>query len=255
MANQKAVFHWSGGKDSALCLYKISSSREFHVSRLLTSVNEQHQRISMHGVRVQLLEEQAVSIGIPLVKMLMPEIPAMETYESILKGTLQDLKRSSISVLVFGDIFLQDLRKYREDQLSKVGFKAVFPLWYRHTTRLIREFIDLGFKAVIVCVNEKYLDQSFVGRRIDEDFLADLPPNVDPCGEHGEFHSFVYDGPIFDKRIEFNKGEIVYRKYRSFDLQRDHYTRRGRSDDDPFKYGLWYCDLISTDAHSTNNSL
>ncbi|HTR82511.1 MAG TPA: diphthine--ammonia ligase [Bacteroidota bacterium] len=242
MPVEKAVFHWSGGKDSALALHKVLSNKDIAVSTLLTSVNEQYRRISMHGVRAELLERQAESIGIPLVKMMMPEMPDMKMYEAIMKETLVRLRGAGMTASIFGDIFLEDLRKYREDNLAAMNIKPMFPLWKVPTDRLVREFIELGFKAVVVCANDKYLDQEFVGRTIDGTFLADLPRNVDPCGENGEFHSFVYDGPIFTSPVAFEFGEVVHRKYRP--------VRDGlNSPDDcftspqPFDGGFWYCDL------------
>ncbi len=241
---EKAVFNWSGGKDSALALYKIIQQDEYDILSLLTSISEQHQRISMHGVRVDLLEKQAQSLGIPLVQMQISETPTMEAYENMMAITLQDLKNKGATISIFGDIFLEDLRKYREEKLAELNLKAVFPLWKKPTTEIIKEFIDLGFKTITTCVNEKYLDKSFVGRIIDKDFLSDLPANVDPCGENGEFHTFVFEGPIFKNPIRFEKGEIVYRKYISTKAD-DNSAYNCNSDiDSPFDYGFWYCDLL-----------
>lgn len=241
----KAVFNWSGGKDSSLCLYKVLQAGEFDVSQLLTTVNSHYQRISMHGVRVELLEQQAASLDIPLTKILLPEMPDMGEYDNAMSAVLQKLKADGVQAAIFGDIFLEDLRKYREEKLSLLDLKGVFPLWKISTSELAREFIELGFKAVTVCVNEKYLDQSFAGRVIDHEFLNDLPPGVDPCGEHGEFHSFVYDGPIFSKPIGVTKGEVVYRRYKSPRQDGSSQSYQSSSgDSDPYAYGFWYCDLI-----------
>lgn len=240
---KKALFNWSSGKDSALALYKILQNPEFKIECLLTSVNQQFQRISMHGVRVELLEQQAKSIGIPLEIMQIPEMPTMEVYENVMQKTLEKLKSTGISHSVFGDIFLEDLRKYREDKLATMGFEGVFPLWKIPTKDLIQEFISLGFKTVVVCVNERYLDKSFVGRIIDQQFIDDLPENVDVCGENGEFHTFCFDGPIFNKPIDFEIGEIVYRKYEK--PKKDSSNTACDSDDSTaYDYGFWYCDLI-----------
>ncbi len=244
MPKEKAIFNWSGGKDSALCLYKVRALGEHDVACLLTSVNEHYRRISMHGVRIELLEQQAAAIGIPLVKMLMPEMPDMKTYEAIMAETLTRLKNEGARTCIFGDIFLEDLRQYRESKLAGMGLKAVFPLWKIPTDQLIREFIDLGFKAVVVCVDDHYLDQSFVGRTIDESFLNDLPDTVDPCGEYGEFHSYVYDGPLFRKPVELERGEIVYRKYAPSRSDDDAEYDCSSSGSDPFDHGFWYCDLL-----------
>lgn len=244
---EKIIFNWSGGKDSALCLHKILQTRQYDVMCLLTSINEQYQRISMHGVRVDLLDAQADSIGLPLLKMQIPEMPTMENYESVMTTTLTELKTKGATASVFGDIFLEDLRKYRESKLAELNLKGLFPLWKIPTDRLVREFLDLGFKTIITCVNEKYLDKSFAGRIIDNDFLNDLPDNVDPCGENGEFHTFVFDGPIFKKPIPFDKGEIVYRKYTPAKQQdnsaSDCYTDKDNANS-PFDNGFWYCDLL-----------
>jgi uncharacterized protein (TIGR00290 family) len=240
----KALFNWSSGKDSALALYKIQQNPEFEINCLLTSVNQQFQRISMHGVRVELLEQQAESIGIPLEIMQIPEMPTMEVYENVMQKTLEKLKSKGITHSVFGDIFLEDLRQYREDKLATMGFKGVFPIWKIPTHDLIQEFITLGFKTIVVCVNEKYLDKSFVGRVIDQQFIDDLPENVDVCGENGEFHTFSFDGPIFSKPIDFEIGEIVYRKYEK-PKEDSSNTACNTDDTTAYDYGFWYCDLIS----------
>jgi uncharacterized protein (TIGR00290 family) len=246
---EKVIFNWSGGKDSALCLHKILQTQQYNVMGLLTSINEQYQRISMHGVRVALLQKQSESIGLPLIKMQIPEVSTMEIYEKVMTTTLTDLKTKGVTASIFGDIFLDDLRKYRENKLSELNLKGVFPLWKIPTDKLIREVIDLGFKTIITCVNEKYLDKSFVGRIIDNDFLKDLPDDVDPCGENGEFHTFVFDGPIFKEPIPFDKGEIVYRKYTP--AKQNGYSTYDRNNekenqDSPFNNGFWYCDLLLT---------
>jgi uncharacterized protein (TIGR00290 family) len=240
---KKAIFNWSSGKDSALALYKILQGEEYEISCLLTSVNQQFQRISMHGVRVELLHQQAKSIGLRLEIMQIPEMPTMEVYEAVMTATLTQLKEQGVTHSVFGDIFLEDLRKYREDKLAPIGFKGVFPLWKTPTDVLIQDFIALGFKTIVVCVNERYLDQSFVGRIIDTDFINDLPENVDVCGENGEFHTFTFDGPIFSKPIEFEIGEVVYRKYEK-PKEESSNTACDTSASDAFDYGFWYCDLI-----------
>lgn len=243
----KALFNWSSGKDSALALYKIQQNPEFEIDCLLTSVNQQFQRISMHGVRVELLEQQTESIGIPLEIMQIPEMPTMEVYENVMQKTLEKLKNKGITHSVFGDIFLEDLRQYREDKLSTMGFKGVFPIWKIPTHDLIQEFISLNFKTIVVCVNEKYLDKSFVGRIIDQQFIDDLPENVDVCGENGEFHTFSFDGPIFSKPIDFEIGEIVYRKYEK-PKQDSSNTACNTDDSTAYDYGFWYCDLIPKKA-------
>jgi len=241
---KKALFNWSSGKDSALALYKILRNPDFTIECLLTSVNQQYQRISMHGVRVELLEAQANSIGLPLKIMQIPEMPTMEVYENVMSETLQEFKKQGITHSVFGDIFLEDLRKYREDKLAQIGFEGIFPLWKIPTPDLIQEFISLGFKTIVVCVNERYLDKSFVGRIIDQDFINDLPENVDVCGENGEFHTFTFDGPLFSNPINFEIGELVYRKYEIPKNENSSDTACDTNTSEAFDFGFWYCDLI-----------
>jgi uncharacterized protein (TIGR00290 family) len=209
----KSFFNWSGGKDSSLALYHALQDKEYHIEKLLTNINGRHRRISMHGVREDLLEAQARSIGLPLQKIILPEEPTMTEYEQQVTQTLGQLSEEGFTHAFFGDIFLEDLKKYRQQQLEKVGFGACFPLWGRDTKELVHEFIDLGFKAIIVCIKAGVLDKLFAGRHIDRDFLKDLPAVVDPCGENGEYHSFVYDGPIFKEPVKFELGENVYREY------------------------------------------
>ena len=245
----KALFNWSSGKDSALALYKTLQNPEIEIACLLTSVNQQFQRISMHGVRVELLEQQAKSIGLPLEIMQIPEMPTMETYENVMRKTLEKLKKTGITHSIFGDIFLEDLRKYREDKLSEMDFEGVFPLWKIPTCELIQEFIDLGFKTIVVCVNEKFLNKSFVGRIIDQDFINDLPENVDVCGENGEFHTFTFDGPIFSQPIPFKIGEVVYRKYEKPEEDEPSNTACDTSASDAFDFGFWYCDLLPQETN------
>jgi uncharacterized protein (TIGR00290 family) len=218
---EKALFTWSGGKDSALALYELQKGNGHKVVALLTTLTEGYDRISMHGVRSILLEHQANSLGLPIEKVYISKNSSNEEYEAKMKEVLQKYLTAGVSSVVFGDIFLEDLRKYRENNLSKIGMKAIFPIWKRDTTELGRGFIDLGFKAVTTCVDSNVLDKTFVGRLYDQQFLFELPPTVDPCGENGEFHSFVYDGPIFENVISYTKGEIILRDNR-----------------------YWYCDLI-----------
>ena len=242
---KKAIFNWSGGKDSSLCLHRLLKTNEYDIQYLLTSVNTRFQRISMHGVRESLLERQSASIGIPLHKLMVPEMPSMEMYDHMMARALREFKKEGIDYSIFGDIFLEDLKKYREEKLTQVNMRGIFPIWKISTDQLIREFIDLGFKAVLVCINERYLDKSFAGRPIDKDFLKDLPKNVDPCGENGEYHSFVYDGPIFQTPISFQMGEVVYRNYRPAESNVDANDNLCPSSSVlNFDTGFWYCDLL-----------
>ncbi|PWU04440.1 MAG: ATP-binding protein [Bacteroidetes bacterium] len=230
MAHQ-SFFNWSGGKDSALALFHSLGDPNYEIKKLLTNVNAAFDRISMHGVRVSLLEKQSEQLGIPLQKILLPEEPSMEEYEKMMEVNLKLLIEEKYSHAFFGDIFLEDLRKYREQKLEKIGLNAVFPIWKRDTTELIKEFLGLGFKTIIVCVKSDLLDESFSGRVIDESFLNDLPKGVDPCGENGEFHSFVFDGPIFKEPIKFTVGEKIYKEYKAPDKEKE-------------SMGFWFCDLL-----------
>lgn len=210
----KVLMSWSSGKDSGLALHELMNSDEYEVSALLTTITEDYDRISMHGVRRVLLEQQAESIGLPLEKVLIPRDSSNETYESRMLAMLERQKAAGVKAVAFGDIFLEDLKKYREDKLAAGGMGAVFPIWKSDTRELAHRFIDLGFKAIITCVDTQVCDGRFAGREYNEQLLSELPANVDPCGENGEFHSFVYDGPIFTKSILFERGEVVLRDNR-----------------------------------------
>ena len=213
---EKVMLSWGGGKDSALALYEIQKTDNYEVLGLLTTLTEDYDRISIHGVRRILLEQQADSLGFPLEKVFISKNASIEEYESKMREVLAKYLTAGFSSVVFGDIFLEDVRKYREENLSKIGMKGIFPIWKRDTYELAHNFIGLGFKAIITCVDSNVLEKNFVGRVFDEQFLSELPSNVDPCGENGEFHSFVYDGPIFQERILYAKGEIVLRENRFY---------------------------------------
>lgn len=243
----KSIFNWSGGKDSALALYHTLQDERFHIEKLLTNVNSAFGRISMHGVREALLEQQAASIGIPLHKIQLPEQPTMAAYNTLMESTMKTFKQQAFTHAVFGDIFLEDLKKYREDRLVEVGLATHFPLWQRNTSALIREFLELDFKTIVVCVKAELLDESFAGRVIDEDFLKDLPTGVDPCGENGEFHTFVYDGPIFRKPIAFEVGEKVFRAYKAPKSDNADDRCSPGNTQPPATMGFWFCDLLPVD--------
>jgi uncharacterized protein (TIGR00290 family) len=208
---EKILFGWSGGKDSAMALYEIKKNNEYQVVSLLTTITEDYDRISMHGVRRTLVEQQAQSLDIPLYKVFIPKTCSNEIYAAKMTEALNKFKQEGVEKVAFGDIFLEDVRKYREDNLAKLNMKGVFPIWGRDSAELAHSFIALGFKSVISCIDTKVLDKKFLGRQFDEGFLAELPPNIDPSGENGEFNSFVYDGPIFKQRIGYNLGEMVLR--------------------------------------------
>jgi uncharacterized protein (TIGR00290 family) len=205
------VVSWSGGKDSCLALYSIKKLASFEIKALLTTITGDFDRISMHGVRRSLLVRQAAALEIPLRTIVIPKDATNQQYETKMADGLAEFKAQGIDSIVFGDLFLQDVRSYREQFLSDFQMKGIFPVWGLDTSDFVREFIRLGFKAVITCVNTESLDELFAGKLIDEEFLEQLPPSVDPCGENGEFHSFVFDGPLFTEPVRFMLGETVRR--------------------------------------------
>jgi len=211
---EKIIFTWSGGKDSAMALHELKRNAGYEIVALLTTITEDYDRISMHGVRRELLEAQAVSLGIRLEKVLISRQSSNEDYESRMRAALEQYKAKGVTSVAFGDIFLEELRRYREDNLAKIGMKGIFPLWKRRTSDLARDFIHAGFRAVITCVDSEALDKRFAGREFDKAFLSELPSGIDPCGENGEFHSFVYDGPVFKNWIRHTRGEMVLRDQR-----------------------------------------
>lgn len=228
MEPYKTYFNWSTGKDSALALHHLLRDNSYNVGHLLTSVNAHHNRVSMHGVRRELMLQQVHAIGIPHSTIELPEQPSNEDYEHILLQAVSRLKQEAYTHAAFGDIFLADLRSYREQQLARQEIQAVFPLWNRSTADLMKEFIHAGFKATVVCVNAYLLPQSFAGRVIDAQFLNDLPGNVDPCGENGEFHTFCFDAPYFKHPVNYTQGDTIYREYNN----------------NGHKTGFWFTDLL-----------
>lgn len=208
------LLSWSGGKDSALALYEITKSGEQDVLGLLTIITREYDRITMHGVCSELLGQQARSIGIELEEVRISENAAEKEYEQTMGEVMLRLKTRGVDSVAFGDVFLEDVRRRREENLRQIGVKALFPLWGRNTKELALEFLRLEFRAIVTCVDANLLDGSFVGRELDEDFLRDLPSGVDPCGENGEFHSFVYGGPIFSREVRFEMGDVVVRRGR-----------------------------------------
>jgi uncharacterized protein (TIGR00290 family) len=214
---EKVVLAWSGGKDSAMALHALLTSSQYNVVSLLTTISEQYDRISHHGVRVELLEQQAAALGICLHKLYLHQTNCnIADYEAAMKKVMLEYKEKDVITVAFGDVFLQDLREYREYNLAKVGMKGIFPIWRRDTTEIVQTFIDLGFKAYLTCVDGEKLGREFAGRPIDVDFIRDLPDGVDPCGENGEFHSYIYDGPIFQRPVGVSVGEVVLRDVRYF---------------------------------------
>lgn len=230
MEKKQALFNWSGGKDSTLALHRVLEEKKLAVNYLLTTLSDAYNRVSMHGVREELLVAQAESIGIPLYQVRLAESPQMDEYEKTMELHLNKLKLEGITTSVFGDIFLEDLKIYREKKLSEIGMEAVFPLWKKDTRAILKEFLALGYKTVVVCAQRGL--ETFCGRVIDENFIDDLPEGIDPCGENGEFHTFVFDGPLFKHPVDFVTGEKVYKTYAS----------PSGSTDEPA--GYWYIDLV-----------
>ena len=208
---EPVLFCWSGGKDSAMALHVLRQRRELQVAALLTTVTDGYERISMHGVRRALLLRQAQTLGLPLQEVRIPPQCVNPIYEERMRAALLTQKENGVRSVAFGDIFLQDLREYRERNLAQVEMNAIFPIWKRDTRELAQEFCAMGFRAIVVCIDSKKLRREFAGRELDPSFLRDLPAGVDPCGENGEFHTFVYDGPIFAAAIAVELGEVVER--------------------------------------------
>jgi uncharacterized protein (TIGR00290 family) len=222
--SEPIVMCWSGGKDSALALAELLRDPHYDVAALLTTVTRDYDRISMHGVRRDLLHAQADALGLGLVEVEISAGAGNDEYEAVMGAALERFRSEGIDSVAFGDLFLADIRAYRERQLAALNMRAVFPVWGRETRALYRQFVRDGFRAVTCCVDPRRLDESFCGRELDDAFLADLPAGVDPCGENGEFHTFVFDGPIFREPIAMRRGEVVCRD------------------------GFWYCDLIQGPA-------
>jgi len=218
---EPVVMCWSGGKDSTLALQAVLRDPALEVVALLTTVTDGYERISMHGVRCALLEEQARALALPLEEVRIPIQASNELYEAAMAEALRRYQARGVSRVVFGDLFLADIRQYRERQLANLGMQGIFPLWLQDTVGLARRFLDEGFRAILVCIDPKQLPAFFCGREFDWMLLADLPVTIDPCGENGEFHTFVYDGPIFRRPVAIMKGDVVNRD------------------------GFWFCDLLS----------
>lgn len=213
---KKALLSWSGGKDCAMALERMRDQGEYDIVGLLTTVTEAYDRISMHGVRRSLLEAQANALGLPLEIVWIPKAANNEIYEQRMWETLECSLHKGVETVIFGDLYLEDIRAFREEQTARAGMKTYFPIWEEPTDKLVQSFITNGYKAMTVCVDSNSLTKPFAGRNLDHEFLRDLPDTVDPCGENGEFHTFVYDGPIFQQPIPFTKGEVILRDERFY---------------------------------------
>jgi uncharacterized protein (TIGR00290 family) len=237
----KCVFNWSGGKDSALALYHCLQNPDIEIKYLLTTVNDAINRISMHGVREELLLRQAEEIGIPLHQVRLPEMPGMQEYDDTMRFHLNKLKAEGITHSIFGDIFLEDLKAYRDQRLAEVELTGIYPLWKRDTHELINEFLSLGFGTVIACTQERL--GHLAGKEITPELIANLPTDVDVCGENGEFHTYAFKGPIFKNEIKYTTGERVFKAYNAPKNADD--TCGNSTTNKPAISGFWYCDLLA----------
>lgn len=231
---------WSGGKDCALALDKILADPAFEVESLHTTIGIEKKRVGLHGVREELIEQQAENLGLPLTKLYLAPSTSNHKYEKVMSDFYRQCRDEHISGVVFGDIFLEDLKIYRETLLSKFSLDGIYPLWKQKTSSIVREFLERDFKSIICSADGKWFDEKVVGRMIDEEFLSSLPVGVDPCGENGEFHSFVFDGPIFRNPVRFVKGEVVKQVY-EYDIV-DSKGEKSRMTN-PF----WFIDLLPGD--------
>lgn len=229
---KNAVLFWSAGKDSAMALQRVLNDPEISLGALVTTLNQEYGRISMHGIREALLERQAAATGIPLVKMWVPNEPTNTAYEQVLINTYRQLKSDGIDLVIFGDIFLEDLRSYREKLLDDCGLEGYFPLWQQPTQALLSDFVTDGFKAVTCCISTAYLDETWLNRQLDETFIKTLPITVDPCGENGEFHTFCYAGPVFQSEIHYSAGQ---KRFHPLKLKTSYSNELT---------GFWYIDLV-----------
>jgi uncharacterized protein (TIGR00290 family) len=208
---RKTLLSWSSGKDSAWALYMLRQDPDVDVVALICTVNKEFDRVAMHGVKVELVREQAKNAGLPLWTVQIPYPCSNEEYDGAMTSLIDEAKTDSIEYLAFGDLFLEEVRRYREERLKDTGITPLFPLWGMSTKQLSKKMINGGLKAVITCIDPKRLSREFVGREYNECFLDDLPVGIDSCGENGEFHSFAFDGPMFHKPIGLSLGKVVDR--------------------------------------------
>lgn len=212
---KRAFVGWSGGKDCALALHKVVQEGIYHPEYLMTNVSSETQRVSMHGVRKELITRQEFSLGIKGRKVYLSAGHTFETYNQYMRHECELMKQRGVEYAVYGDIFLEDLKRYREEKLAEVGLQGVFPLWKIPSKKVYEEFVGLGYKSMIICVDETKLGKEFLGRTLEEELLQQFPEGVDCCGENGEFHTFTYAGPLFKTPVAFATGETVYRTYKS----------------------------------------
>lgn len=239
-SKKQCIFNWSGGKDSTLALHYALQDPTIEIKYLVTTLTATFNRVSMHGVRESLLVAQAASLGIPLYQIRLAEMPDMETYDKTMRDHLLKFRNEGITHAIFGDIFLEDLRTYRENRLAEVGMEGLFPLWKKDTKALINEFLALTYKTIIVCAKEHLKD--FCGKVITAALIEELPADVDPCGENGEFHTFAFEGPIFKNKISFTVGEMVFRTYQT---PKEETNTAEICSSKSATSGFWYIDLLN----------
>lgn len=212
MRMKKTLLSWSSGKDSAWTLYKLQQRSDVELLGLVTTVNQTHQRVAMHAVRLVLLEQQAAAANLPLHIINIPHPCSNEHYNQAMDGFFDSIQQIGATHMAFGDLFLEDIRQYREENLKGTGLTPMFPLWLEPTEKLAQKMIDAGLKTRITCIDPNKLSANFAGREFNQQFLDDLPDGIDPCGENGEFHSFTYAGPMFKKPINISAGDVVERE-------------------------------------------
>jgi uncharacterized protein (TIGR00290 family) len=235
---KKVTISWSGGKDSAFALYKILASGEYEVANLHTIINSENKRVGLHGVHESLIEMQARSIGIPLVKLYLKNSDNNESFEALTRSFYARCVREDINSVVFGDIFLEDLKSYRESLIKEAGLQSIFPLWQINSLNLVEDFINTGFQTLICSADTAHFGKKHLGLSIDHSLIASLPASVDPCGERGEYHTFVVDGPIFKKPIHVSKGEVVLRWY-------DYQKKNADSSIEKRRASYWFQELFA----------
>lgn len=233
---KKLTFSWSGGKDSAFALYRLLNNKEFEICSLHTIINKQTGRVGMHGVREELIRQQAACINIPLEIIYLDKDVSNASYEKALKDFCLSKKAQGIHTIGYGDIFLEDLKNYRTEKLAAVDMEAVFPIWKENTLQLINTFINHGFETIICSASAKFFKEGDAGKVIDKTFIENLPEGIDPCGENGEYHTFVYKGPIFNKKLYFKTGQRTYQTYQI--TTTDHHEENG----------FWFIDLIGNEV-------
>lgn len=237
VSRKKVTISWSGGKDAAFSLYKILQSPLYEIVHLHTLVDSATFRVGMHGIQEALIKEQAAAMGLPLKILYLEKSESNERYAQLMKEFYKDCAHEGIEAVVFGDIFLEDLKSYRETLLSASHLEGIYPLWKMNTTDLLTDFMHTGFKTLVCCANAEYFVEEEMGKTIDQTFTKRLLPEVDPCGERGEFHTFVYDGPLFKTALDVKRGQVVQHQYEFNIRSEDGALHRTKST-------FWFQDLL-----------